>query len=402
MRIYHISSAPFSGGAARAGFRLHQGLLRQPGVESVWLDPGAHAVGPGVEKLPPRSCRDSFTKRIARRRWGELTRVHFSPTSAPASNPIGWGGIEMLEKLPVPDVWNLHWVSWFLDWETMLQWMAERAPIVWTLHDLNPLQGFWHYTPANQELTPVRLAWEQRAVELKRNALSRVSTDRLAFVGPSRWMTEACRNSRVTTGFPAHHIPYGLDTDSFQPRSPAPLRELLGIPRDAPVIGFIADQLNDPRKGMDHLKRALAIVSSEHPDCYLLTVGNGNLDSRGLRHIHLGPLHSDLLLSSFYSTCDVFVCPSLEDNLPNTVLESLACGTPVIAYAIGGMPDMIQDGVNGLLVEGIGDAAGFAVAVSRVLGKHILVSTSEDLPAAFSFTSNRQSDAYLKLYRSLA
>ena len=88
----------------------------------------------------------------------------------------------MLESLPVPDVWNLHWVSWFLDWETMLPWMAERAPIVWTLHDLNPLKGIWHYEPEASEWSPTRMRLEKKASELKRRALARIPSDRLTFL----------------------------------------------------------------------------------------------------------------------------------------------------------------------------------------------------------------------------
>jgi len=232
MRIYHLSSAPFSGGAARAAFRLHEGLLREPEIESIWLDPGTGARGPGVLSLDPRKSRDSILKRLHRRKWGQTVARHFATTSPPASNPIGWGGIEMLETLPVPDVWNLHWVSWFLDWETMLPWMAERAPIVWTLHDLNPLRGIWHYEPLSAERTSVRMRHEQDAIALKRRALEKIPRDRLTFVGPSRWMVEECRNSPVTQGFPVEHIPYGLDTMVFTPRDPSLLRAMFGIAAD--------------------------------------------------------------------------------------------------------------------------------------------------------------------------
>lgn len=397
MKVYHLSSAPFSGGAARAGFRLHEGLLAEPGVESVWLDPGAGAIGPSVQKLAAVGPHASFSTRLRRRRWSSLVSKHFAPTTPPASNPIGWGSIEMLAKLPVPDVWNLHWVSWFLDWESMLPWMAERAPIVWTLHDLNPLQGVWHYTPQIAERTPVRMALEDKAKDLKRRALSRVSPDRLTFVGPSRWIAGACSNCPVTSAFPVKNIAYGLDTSLFLSRDPAPLRDILGIAREAPVIGFIADNLNDPRKGMDSLQRALVKLSQQCPHAHLITVGSGRIDSGGLPHSHLGPIHSDRLLSFFYSTCDLFVCPSLEDNLPNTVLESLACGTPVVAYAIGGMPDMIDPGVNGLLVEPVGDPASLAVAVESIIRKQ--TSSPSEWPP-FEFAANRQAKIYLQLYSS--
>jgi glycosyltransferase involved in cell wall biosynthesis len=364
MKIYHISSAPFTGGAARAAFRLHEGLLREKGIDSVWLDPGAGACGEAVQLLSPPTRTNSLHCRIRRNYWGKIVRRQFAPTTPPASNPIGWGSIDMLSRLPVPDVWNLHWVSWFLDWETMLPWMAERAPIVWTLHDLNPLKGIWHYEPPPGECNDVRTGLEAKAVELKRRALAKVPRDRLTFVGPSRWMVERCSRSPITAPFPVKHIPYGLDTEIFHPRDPSVLRKMCGVSEDAVVIGFIADHLNDPRKGMKSLQEALASLAREHPHAHLITVGNGTIQSGGLPHTHLGPIYSDLLLTYFYSACDWFVCPSLQDNLPNTVIESMACGTPVVAYEIGGLPDMVHDH-SGLLVPYTDEGDSLLVALRQ-------------------------------------
>jgi glycosyltransferase involved in cell wall biosynthesis len=405
MKIYHISSAPFTGGAARAAFRLHEGLLREKGIDSVWLDPGAGACGEAVQLLSPPTRTNSLHCRIRRNYWGKIVRRQFAPTTPPASNPIGWGSIDMLSSLPVPDVWNLHWVSWFLDWETLLPWMAERAPIVWTLHDLNPLKGIWHYEPLPEECTTKRMALEAKAVEMKRRALAKVPTDRLTFVGPSRWMVDACRKSPVTANFPTVHIPYGLDTEVFSPRDRTVLRKIYGIPENALVIGFIADNLNDPRKGMRSLQSALEVLSRHYPDIQLITVGNGSLQSGGLRHTHLGPLHNDTLLSYFYAACDLFVCPSLQDNLPNTVIESLACGTPVLGYKTGGIPDMVKDGHNGGIVEQIGSAEDFSRALIDCLSSRELLGGMKVHArevAMENYDESIQATSYIREYRTIA
>jgi glycosyltransferase involved in cell wall biosynthesis len=405
MKVYHISSAPFTGGAARAGFRLHEGLLQEPGIESTWLDCSGGARGLGVLALGGPTKPASLSKRIRRRNWANIVSRHFSPTTPPASNPIGWGSIEMLEKLPVPDIWNLHWVSWFLDWETMLPWMAERAPIVWTLHDLNPLKGIWHYEPLAGECTPRRMALEAKSVDLKRRALGKVPRNRLTFVGPSRWMVDACRKSPVTEGFRTEHIPYGLDTEIFCPRDSAVLRNMYGISEDALVIGFIADNLSDPRKGMRSLQSALQILSRHHPDFQLITVGKGSLQSGGLRHTHLGPLNDDTLLSYFYAACDLFVCPSLQDNLPNTVIESLACGTPVLGYKTGGIPDMVQHGHNGGIVEQIGSAEDFSRALIECLSSRELLGgmkVHSRETAIAKYDESIQARNYTRTYSTIA
>jgi len=402
MKVYNLSSAPFSGGAARAAFRLHEGLLRDPEVESIWLDPGTGARGTGVLPLAPRMDRDSILKRFRRRSWGRVVSRQFVHTTPPASNPIGWGSIEMLKQLPVPDVWNLQWVSWFLDWETMLPWMAERAPIVWTLHDLNPLRGIWHYEPLPNERTPERMSYESRAIEIKRRALSRIPKDRLTFVGPSRWMVEECRKSPITERFPVVHIPYGLDTGVFTPRDPSLLRAMFGIPADSCVIGFVADNIDDPRKGMKSLLEALHLLRKEYRSIHLVTVGHGDISVVEITHTQLGPIKNDRLLSFFYSACDLFVCPSLQDNLPNTVLESLACGTPVVGYRIGGLPDMVQDRINGHMVEQVGNSAGLADAIEKVIGGGIRNPYETYGTTDFGFREKLQADKYVQLYRTSA
>jgi glycosyltransferase involved in cell wall biosynthesis len=349
MKVYHLSSAPFSGGASRAGFRLHEGLLLEPGVESVWLDAEGSAHGPSVLKLPQPTKPSPLLLRMRRKKWARITREHFGPTSPPASNPIGWGSIEMFEKLPKPDVWNLHWVSWFLDWENLLPWMAEQAPIVWTLHDLNPLRGIWHYEPQQEECTPERLRYEAQAIEIKRRALAKIPKDRITFVGPSRWMAEECRKSPITTGFRCGNIPYGLDTEIFHERPRGRIREIFGIADTEFVIGFVAYNVNDPRKGVEFLLNSLIELSKKFPEIHLLIIGNGKIQNMPIRHTHVGNIDNEKLLSYLYSTCDLFCCPSTQDNLPNTVLESMASGTSVLAFNIGGMPDMIEDEISGFL-----------------------------------------------------
>ena len=397
MRVYHLSSAPFSGGAARAGFRLHEGLLREPGVESLWLDASGGAHGPSVLNLPPPTKPSPLLLRLRRKKWAKITQRHFAPTTPPASNPIGWGSIEMLEKLPKPDVWNLHWVSWFLDWANLLPWMAEQAPIVWTLHDLNPLRGIWHYEPQTEERTPERLKYEAEALEIKRRALAKIPKDRLTFIGPSRWMVGECGKSPITAGFRCESIPYGLDTDVFQNRSKEKIREIFGIANSECVIGFVADSMHDPRKGMHLLLEAIELLAAQHKNLHLLAVGSGKLKTTSVRCTQVGSVANDVLLSHIYSACDVFVCPSAQDNLPNTVLEALACNVPIAGFRVGGLPDLVACELQGTLGRLDGGAASLAAAISsRIQSRSSALN--EQIP--FSYSLESQAQSYLQLYGS--
>lgn len=399
LKVYHLSSAPFSGGAARAGFRLHEGLLREPGVESVWLDAEGSAHGTSVLKLPPPTKPSSLLLRMRRKKWAKITRNHFGPTTPPASNPIGWGSIEMLEKLPKPDVWNLHWVSWFLDWENLLPWMAEQAPIVWTLHDLNPLRGIWHYDPQPEERTPERLKYEAKAIEIKKRALAKIPKDRLTFVGPSRWMMEECRKSPITADFPCENIPYGIDTDTFQERPRRRIREIFGIAETEFVIGFVAESINDPRKGMHLLLEALRELATIQKNIHLLIAGSGVTQKTGFPSTHVGSIQNGILLSHFYSACDVFVCPSTQDNLPNTVLEALACNVPVVGFQVGGMPDLIVGtNLGGLAKLGDGSKSLCQELQNILFAKFKSTSRSH---RAFTFKSGLQTSKYMFFYKGI-
>jgi glycosyltransferase involved in cell wall biosynthesis len=404
MRIYHLSSAPFFGGAARAGFRLHEGLLRESGEESLWLDANGGAYGPSVLKLQPPTKPSSLLLRLRRKKWAKVTQQHFAPTTPPTSNPIGWGSIEMLEKLPKPDVWNLHWVSWFLDWENLLPWMAEQAPILWTLHDLNPLRGIWHYEPQPEERTPERLKYEAEAIEIKRRALSQIPKDRITFVGPSRWMVEECWKSPITAGFRCENIPYGLDTEVFKNRPKEKIREIFGIADSECVIGFVADSMNDPRKGMHLLLEAIELLAAQHKNLHLLAVGSGKLKSTSVRCTQVGSVANDVLLSHIYSACDAFVCPSMQDNLPNTVLEALACNVPVVGLKIGGLPDLVVPSRNGFLAKQAKGFSDLAEKISSALelsnsilkkGKISLLNQEDQ------YTLSSQANSYRMIYDSL-
>jgi glycosyltransferase involved in cell wall biosynthesis len=179
----------------------------------------------------------------------------------------------------------------------------------------------------------------------------------MTLVAPSRWLKERTEESSLFRTAEVHVIPYGLDLQRFRPGHRDTVRDLFGIPREATVVLFVAmNAIKDPRKGFDLLslslqnlarsglakKIELAVIGSSQP------ISGAELPFK--THF-MGTLVDEVSLSMMYAASDVFVMPSLEDNLPNTLMESLACGLPCVGFDVGGIPDLIEHKKNGYLAK---------------------------------------------------
>lgn len=151
-------------------------------------------------------------------------------------------------------------------------------------------------------------------------------------------------------------IPYGLDVNLYNRRNKLFARQIMAVDEHKTVILFVAASVENSRKGFAYLKSALELV--DRKDVLLCAIGSGTISiGTNVEVQHLGEIGDERFMSIIYSLADVFVIPSLMDNLPNTVLESLLCGTPVIGFPIGGIVDMIDDGKNGFLTKSVSVAA---------------------------------------------
>ncbi|SOC78572.1 Glycosyltransferase involved in cell wall bisynthesis [Salinimicrobium sediminis] len=256
------------------------------------------------------------------------------------------------------DIINLHWVANFMDYESFFK--KNSKPVVWTLHDMSPFTGGEHYEeefygisdsglPLKRKYSEEELSVINKNVEYKKKAVSLV--ENLTLVAPSKWLAEKARKSEIFKGRPVYHLPYGLDQDLFYPKDKFSSRKKFNIPGEKKVILFVSDSIQNNRKGFIFLKKAIEQLN--RTDLVLCAVGS-NADRSVNKHmVDLGEIKDEKEMSSAYSAADVFVIPSLMDNLPNTVLESLMCGTPVLGFPVGGIPEMIQEGINGMLTKEI-------------------------------------------------
>jgi len=288
-------------------------------------------------------------------------------------------GEEPLRQMPPCDILHLHLISGFLDCRSLFDRVPRHVPVVWTLHDMNPFTGGCHFDGdckryrgncgACPKLGPVgendlsRQVWNR-----KHGAYRQMSAQQLQLVAPCRWVANEVRQSSLLSRFPVTVIPYGVDIEAFAPRDRASARDALGIPQEARVLVFAALNVGERRKGFSLLVEALAGLR-EDPNLFLLVVGgHAAVQQIGIPCRALGYVMSDRLLSIVFSAADLCVVPTLQETGPLIVMESLACGTPVVGFPAGDMPEIVRDGATGLLVPS-GDSAALREGIRGLLAR---------------------------------
>ncbi|WP_299060591.1 glycosyltransferase [uncultured Polaribacter sp.] len=304
------------------------------------------------------------------------------------------------------DIINLHWVSEFLDFSTFFK--NNSKPIVWTMHDMNPFSGGEHYEeiylgindngfPKKRILSTKELSFFEKIKKIKKTAL--LDVNNLHIVSPSQWLANKAKESELFKNMPIHCIANSIDTSIYKPKNIKESKEYFNIPEEKKIILFVADSITANRKGFVFLERAIKSINNK--DVVLCVIGKNNLKTNFSNIIELGVLKEDHLMSLAYSAADVFVIPSLMDNLPNTVLESLMCGTPVIGFPVGGIPEMIQNGVNGLITKEI--SVGALIETINQFLDNIYKYKREDIfkDAFDKYNLDIQAKAYENLFKSI-
>ena len=354
MKIVHIGTADSSGGAARAAFELHNALLRL-GHESRML------VGQQFETRPEIN-RIGFSRSMAGRLLNRLvleveTRTGLQYLIQPKRR-------DFLSHRFVrdADVIHLHNLHGNFFSHTILPRLSVLAPLVWTLHDAWSLTGHCSYSydcdrwrtgcgkcPDLDEYPRIGVDTTAFLWRVKRRVYAR-SDIRLA--APSKWLAAMARESPLFSGSEVHHIPYGVNTGAWRPMDQRLGREVLGIPHGAQVVMVIALP-GAKRKGLDYLASALGRLGEDVSPWILAVGGRGVLRGIPARFPvkEVGYVESPEFMNLCYASADLYVLPTLADNLPLTLLESLAAGTPAVAFDIGGVPDVIRHEETGYLAR---------------------------------------------------
>jgi glycosyltransferase involved in cell wall biosynthesis len=262
------------------------------------------------------------------------------------------------------DIIHIHWFNQgFLSLKSLKKLIALNKPIVWTLHDMWAFTGGCHYNGDCENYLdncgncpfikkPSKKDISYKILKKKRVILKDAN---ITFVTCSNWLKEKAKKSSLLQDFKVISIPNPIDKKQFYPMDKKVIRQKLSLPTDKKLILFAAANISDKRKGLSYLLKALELMegnSSKHTDFEILTFGKS--DSKIFNNLpfkvhDLGILSKVEKIAEAYNAADLFVLPSLEDNLPNTIMESLACGTPVLAFKTGGIPEMIEHKKNGYL-----------------------------------------------------
>ena len=341
MKVLHLSTTGGSGGGAgRAAATLHQAMLKQGTDSHMWTASG---------------LRYGISKRADRQLWRlqrSATRTWRSPAffgSLKAKDIDAFGA----------DVVNLHWVTdGFLSIE---QIGKIRTPVVFSLYDMWVFTGSEHYGVNSPDArwrscyTAENRPQSESGFDLDRWTWERKcqSWQSMSLIAASSKFTDLARESALARDWPIQRIPHVIDTEEMAPQTRSAARNALGIGHDDPIVLFMSSAgIEDQRKGFDLLMEAMGEVIAAIPRAQVLVVGPHSPSDHHIGGIPVrffGTTQSNETLRSLYSAADVTVVPSREDNMPLTAMEAQACGCTVVAFDLGGLPDIVEHQRTGFL-----------------------------------------------------
>lgn len=370
LRIDHVATYELLGGAARASNQINSCLTRHGKIHEIsssLLVLNRESLDASVTTLTPR-LRHKITLPI--QSSINSRRLHRFKTSNSTYHSTGleYTGASRSLNERNSDIVNLHWINGILSIKDISE---IDKPIVWSLHDQWAFCGAEHYAGDNGSSSPRYAAGytkqncpsDEQEYDLNRKVWHSKkklwSKKSFNLVCASSWMKDCVRRSELMGSYPIHTIPYPIDTDVMVDRDQATCKKLLSIPHDRKCILIVTTSIRDDRKGGMLLISALNRIwqQSFHNNSMLpalvLLGDKSNLSNLDIQfpYYQFGGVRDDISLSIFYSAADLLALPSTQDNMPLVGMEAHACGTPVVGFKIGGIPDIVSDFKTGRLAK---------------------------------------------------
>ncbi|TKC56876.1 glycosyltransferase [Pedobacter hiemivivus] len=419
MKVTLINTSDSGGGAPAASLRLLKALASE-NVDAGFLVQTKKTTGANV-----KAVQKSFFDRLRAKinflyerlpfiffyERDKSVRFAFSTANAGAS-------IVNDPMILDADILHLHWVnSGFLSIANLKELVKLGKPMVVTLHDMWYFTGGCHYAGTCDHF--IRQCGD--CYFLKKPAVADIShegwlrkedlyayANNITFVTCSNWLEGVARQSALLKKFQIRTIPNPIDIDVYSPRDKRKARLKWNINPEAKIILFGAANISDRRKGIDYLFEGLQYLRDQYPESAAVEVvifgKNKQFDVTKLPFpvYELNVITAQQDLAEIYGLADVFVLPSIEDNLPNTAMESLSCGTPVVAFNTGGLPDLIDHQQNGYLAD-FKSASDLAKGMYEMLysARSEEISSNARAKVLNTFTNKKVAQQYIEVYQSI-
>lgn len=417
MNILIVNTTDILGGAARAAYRLHKGLLDK-GINSEMLVQFKKSNDPTVNALYSDSKISKIYSRL--RPYANALLQETQITTNPILHSANYlpSGIHRRINNSDVDIIHLNWVN--EEMVSIKEISKITKPIIWTLHDMWAICGSEHHdhlqSPGRYKEGYVKKNRPEnhRGLDIDRWTWNRKlkywQDKKLSIVTPSRWLENCVRKSVLFKEKNVQVIPNGLNLDRYKPIPQKLARKILNL-NSSDKIKYVLfgamSAISNVNKGYKELKKALEILaSSSFANNYHLIIfgseGNNSINFE-LPTTYLGQLKDDETLALAYSAADVMVVPSRQENLPNTAIEAIACGTPIVAFNIGGLPDIVDHKKNGYLAKPY-EAEDFANGIEWVLENTDRITTlsiNARSKAVDTFDIKKVSKQYVKLYENI-
>lgn len=394
MRILNINSSDTGGGAAIASIRLHDSMKRA-GIDSKMLVINKNTTRSDVIKYPTNKLFKLF-KRIFNRGFVE----YYNFFAAWSWNHFGFD-LSDSEEVEKADIIIIHWINdYSISLKCIEKILKKGKPVYWFMHDMWPITGGCHHSfecsKFKDHCGKCIMMHNRKGSKKFKDISFRQFNEKLdvyqsyrnlKFITPSKWLYNKVKESRLGQNHEVFVHRNVLDTEIFKPRNKNISRQKLGLPLKEKLILFGADNINSPYKGWSYLKDALNGIGNK---ATCIVYGNSNTSSYSDINMHvidLGKIRDEDKLIDIYSACDVFVTPSLADNYPNVLIEAMACGLICVGFNTGGIPEIIENGKNGLVVEQK-DSFALQKAILKILNSNNYEELSRNAVGSINKNNN--------------
>jgi len=416
MKILHVSTYDILGGASKSCYSVFN-ALRKAGVNSKMLVQTKLSNDNDIYQYETDTL--GIVKRFVRKGIDEvLIKIFVDGSRGRFSFPYIGGDITKHFSVLNADIINFHWINGgFFSLSTFEKLKKFNKPIVWTFHDMWGFTGGCHYTGGCEKFTseckycPNLKKGKQRdfSYKLFNSKKELFENFNINIVTSSSWLAKETKKSILLGDKNIVTIPTTVNTEIFDFNKKEESRKILGLESDKTYILFGTMTLSDKRKGLHYLIRSLKKMKNfpqNSRDIELVVFGaekNTTLGELPFKVNSMGRISDLNTLARLYNAADVFIAPSLEDNLPNTVMESLSCGTPVVAFNIGGMPDMVDHKNNGYLAktESVDDLTEGILWVLSDKDRLQTLRSNSRQKAVDSFTDEVVAKKYIDFYKTI-